>query len=120
MTSYRFLLLFVLTLCTTSCITPSEPLPGYVTGEIQDMNWDENGFLRMHLRMENDTVLRTLTDITYINRYPDITKALKPGQIIEIKGIKNCPVSFGTIFNRPQENCYVEIRAFRLPNLSEK
>ncbi len=112
----RILAMILVCLSTTSCINRSEPMFHFIAGQAEDLHWDDNGFLKMTLRTENDSLIPTLTDIKYLDRYADITKELKEGQRIEIKGIKDCPISFNGFLGKEKDECYIEIREFRLPD----
>lgn len=116
---YSALRMIVITLgcfSSISCINRSEPMFHFISGQAEDLQWDANGFLKMTLRTENDSLIPTLTDIKYLDRYSDITKELKEGQRIEIKGIKDCPISFNGFLGKEKNECYIEIREFRLPD----
>ena len=88
----------------------------FIQGEVRDLHWDENGFMKMNLKTEQDSLITTLTDIKYVDRNRAITRNLKNGQINEIKGIKDCPISFGGFLGKEKDECYIEIREFRIPS----
>lgn len=116
----KYILLLLLSFCFVACINHSEPMFHFIKGEVQDLRWDENGFMKMNFKTENDSIITTLTDIKYVDRNRAITRTLKNGQLIEIKGIKDCPISFGGFFGKEKDNCYIEIREFRIPEENNK
>src|SRR5699024_2452458 len=98
-----------------SCMNSTTPMYSFVTGTIQDMHQDENGFLTMNLKIKKDSTLLSVTAIKYVERFSKITDSLEVGEQIAVKEVINCPIGWESIFKTTHKPCFIEVLEFKYP-----